>query len=176
MRVAHGLVVKGYARPAFGGTSRRRSIMKNHQLSWWVPFFCVNTQRSKKLPPRNRTGECLQIEYSVVMSGRVPDCRPPFAALRAARSCFRAFRCHRLHLPVRLPISVPRRRYRSHAVASRSSEHVLRLPRVDWRGEGFSRLHFIYVGLIAHAASVRCRGMIRSRFKAPPLGWNCTLV
>ena len=40
MRVAHGLVVKGYARPAFGGTSRRRSIMKNHQLSWWVPFSC----------------------------------------------------------------------------------------------------------------------------------------
>ena len=38
MRVAHGLVVKGYARPAFGGTSCRRSIMKNHQLSWWVPF------------------------------------------------------------------------------------------------------------------------------------------
>ena len=38
MRVAHGLVVKGYALPAFGGTSRRRSIMKNHQLSWWVPF------------------------------------------------------------------------------------------------------------------------------------------
>ena len=158
------------------GPHRRIAINQAQRRGIRGAFFCVNTQRSKKLPPRNRTGECLQIGYSVVMSGRVPDCRPPFAALRAARSCFRAFRCHRLHLPVRLPISVPRRRYRSHAVASRSSEHVLRLPRVDWRGEGFSRLHFIYVGLIAHAASVRCRGMIRSRFKAPPLGWNCTLV
>ena len=39
MRVAHELVVKGYARPAFGGTSRRRSIMKTHQLSRWVTFF-----------------------------------------------------------------------------------------------------------------------------------------
>ena len=39
VRVAHELVVKGYARPAFGGTSRRRSIMKNHQLSWWVTFL-----------------------------------------------------------------------------------------------------------------------------------------
>ena len=35
------ILVKGYARPAFGGTSRRRSIMKNHQLSWWVPFLIL---------------------------------------------------------------------------------------------------------------------------------------
>ncbi len=42
VRVAHELVVKGYARPAFGGTSRRRSIMKTHQLSWWVTFFSMN--------------------------------------------------------------------------------------------------------------------------------------
>ena len=40
-RVAHEPVVKGYARPAFGGTSRRRSIMKNRQLSRWVTFCVV---------------------------------------------------------------------------------------------------------------------------------------
>ena len=33
VRVALGLVNKGYARPAFGDTSRRRSIMKDHRLS-----------------------------------------------------------------------------------------------------------------------------------------------
>ena len=44
--MAHGLVVKGCARPAFGGTSRRRSIMKNHQLSWWVTFLQDSTLQS----------------------------------------------------------------------------------------------------------------------------------
>ena len=37
--------VKGCARPAFGGTSRRRSNMKNHQLSWWVTFSMIDCRR-----------------------------------------------------------------------------------------------------------------------------------
>lgn len=32
---AHGLADRGYIRPAYGGTGRRRSKMKPHPLSGW---------------------------------------------------------------------------------------------------------------------------------------------
>ena len=44
-----------------------------------------------------------------------------------------------------------------HALAFRSSEHVLRLPKELWRRGEIISTPLIYVGLITRAASVRCR-------------------
>ena len=71
VRVAHKLVVKGYARPAFGGTSRRRSIMKNHQLSWWVTFFYAvrGVPRRMIAPPKRHTADGRRHVCPVVSAG-----------------------------------------------------------------------------------------------------------
>ena len=112
----------------------------------------------KSSPARPHGGIVFVFWYSVVCRGRVPAVRsPPFLQV-AARSCLPAFRCHRLHPPARLPIPVPRRRYRF----ARRCFPFLRARCSVFRtmfdeGEGSSRLHLLYGGLITHAASVRCR-------------------